>query len=373
MNQIKSCISLLIVIYYFSGCNQSSESKINKEQSSFKLIKSKINELELPKGEFSGMVSYTDKQGSNIVFAVKREYTKSVDIFNDGNYVEFAKANFQIINYSINDSIMIKKWVVIDSVDGGQWDANAEIIKNTLQVTDLDNDSVAEIWFAYKIGSRSDLNPITMNLIMFEGNNKYYIKGNTMLDMGNGVYYGGDNNINSDKSFKNCDLRFKSFALKLWDDNALENQNEESMPSRFADELIWNLVYPKDNKFDSEGHLIIKTEQGELKTYIGRKYTYNNKTKLAVVFFTFQYYNGVKEDGHASKSSIRIAYFDYNRSTGYKLSSVKDWLDMPQEGYGIEPPIEMKSYNNKPCFYVKYDQDQGYEYYYEVETLKKQN
>lgn len=65
-----------------------------------------------------------------------------------------------------------------------------------------------------------------MKIIMYEGNKKYAIRGESKVavgidDNGKKQYIGGEYKI--DENFKKSPKAFQEFAQKLWNDNLMEN------------------------------------------------------------------------------------------------------------------------------------------------------
>lgn len=149
----------------------------------------------------------------------------------------------------------------------------------------------------------------------------------------------------------------------------------KQIETKIDDKFIWTHSHPNESNFDSQGQLITSSGSEETRTYIGRKFFYSNETKLAVIFFTFSYQDGKKTDYHASTAEVQLAYFYFDHTNGWKLSSLKHWEEIPQPGYGTEPPLELKIFKSKPCLYLKYtDADGGgNEYYYDIENLNELN
>ena len=77
-------------------------------------------------------------------------------------------------------------------------------------------------------------NPCLLKIIMYEGTQKYAMRGETKQYNGksdNGVqlYYGGE--YKQDKAFSEGPKDFLKFAKKLWEDNCLERWGEEEQVS----------------------------------------------------------------------------------------------------------------------------------------------
>ena len=89
-----------------------------------------------------------------------------------------------------------------------------KILDNSLSVTDLDNDNIAEITFVYRLVCYSDVAGIPMKLMMLENGKKYALRGACALRYNNVIYDLENSGYKSDKSFKN--RNFLKFAQKEW-------------------------------------------------------------------------------------------------------------------------------------------------------------
>ncbi len=109
-----------------------------------------------------------------------------------------------------------KKWQVQDDITDCEFDVTCEHIPGSLAVTDLDSNNVAEASFIYKLSCRSDVSPDGKKLIMYEGTNKYAIRGNTIVIFKqSGEKYGGDKKV--DAGFSKAPPALLKFANSQWD------------------------------------------------------------------------------------------------------------------------------------------------------------
>ena len=154
----------------------------------------------------------------------------------------------------------------------------------------------------------------------------------------------------------------------------LMNFSVQSQVIKLNNQVIWNALYPPNQKFDNNGRLIKKKDgDTETKTSVGHIFYYkkNNLNKAAVVLFTNFWSSGEKESCHACVTVVGIATFTLSSMNKWaKTKFIEDWL-IPQEGYGIEPPLQLKNYKNVTCLYIKYDGPPVYQYYYNIESLKQ--
>ncbi len=164
-------------------------------------------------------------------------------------------------------------------------------------------------------------------------------------------------------------------------------ENEQKVIPEFDNDLIWNELYPGNNKFSNKGMLI--TNEDELRdsrTEIALKFKYEKDKSIrqAVILFTWDYENGEKNTGHVCVAKVDVAIFTLSPNNKWeKTKYTEDWV-LPQEGYGIAPPLELKTYKGITCLYEKFvgmygpmtseeDHSKIYEYYFDIESLKEVN
>jgi hypothetical protein len=107
-----------------------------------------------------------------------------------------------------------KEWEVKDRVDNCEVDATCEFLPNSFTITDNDGNNLGEVTFLYKLSCKGDVSPDEKKLIMYEGANKYAIRGTTTLQFAGGKE-GGDKKI--DASFTKAAKPLLDFANNQWD------------------------------------------------------------------------------------------------------------------------------------------------------------
>jgi hypothetical protein len=107
-----------------------------------------------------------------------------------------------------------KKWEVNDKVDACEVDATCEFLPNSFTITDNDNNNAGEVTFLYKLSCKGDVSPDEKKLIMYEGANKYAIRGTTTLQFAGGKE-GGNKKI--DAAFTKAAKPLLDFANSQWD------------------------------------------------------------------------------------------------------------------------------------------------------------
>jgi len=111
-------------------------------------------------------------------------------------------------------------WKIHDFEKECQLDIEIEFLKNTLSITDLDKNGITEIWLIYKKACRGDVSPSEMKIIMYEGTQKYALRGENKVKFSENEIYGGEYKF--DHAFKGAPNKFREFALKIWNNNVLQ-------------------------------------------------------------------------------------------------------------------------------------------------------
>ncbi|MBK8519744.1 MAG: hypothetical protein IPL54_02280 [Chitinophagaceae bacterium] len=93
-------------------------------------------------------------------------------------------------------------------------DATCEFFPKSFTITDNNANDVGEVCFLYKLSCKGDVSPDEKKLIMYEGVNKYAIRGSTILQFAAGKE-GGDKKI--DASFSKAARPLLDFANGQWD------------------------------------------------------------------------------------------------------------------------------------------------------------
>jgi len=123
-------------------------------------------------------------------------------------------------HFIITDDNSKQTWKIYDYIRDFPVDIEAAFVTNSTKITDLNEDGVTEIWLIYKTACRGDVSPSDMKLIMYEGSNKYAMRGQNKVQLSDNEYYGGDYTF--DRAFKQSPKVFKHFAKAMWEKNILQ-------------------------------------------------------------------------------------------------------------------------------------------------------
>lgn len=198
-------------------------------QSQLKVTNLEIKDLPLEikyEGKIKNAIQWTDELGLNIVILSETGIYRSEKFIHENEGMDAELFGY---HYLDADGMLIAVWKLYDFISDCPVDIEASFIKNTLQVTDLNEDKIAEVWLMYKTVCHGDVSPSDMKIIMYQGNQKYAMRGQNKVNAGtdeNGkeIYIGGEYKF--DKAFKTGPVEFKNFAIALWNKNIMQKWEE---------------------------------------------------------------------------------------------------------------------------------------------------
>jgi hypothetical protein len=205
---------------------ENTESNVSKNEA---LVVNKIDSTQFPKtikyeGFIKNAVRWKDKLGDNIVITTETGIYTSKKFKHEAE--DSSDAELFAYHYIISNNEVKQTWKVYDYISDCPVDIVASFVKNTFKVTDLDNNGIAEVWLMYKTVCHGDVSPSNMKIIMYEGNNKYAMRGENKVQVGSDEndkksFIGGE--FKMDENFKKAPKTFKDYAESLWNDNLMEN------------------------------------------------------------------------------------------------------------------------------------------------------
>jgi len=202
---------------------------------SFTVAHSQIKKLDvnnLPKdikyeGKIIDAVRYTDGLGDNIVLTTETGIYQSKKFKHES---DGSDAELFAYHYIIKNGAATPTWKVYDYISDCPVDIEASFVKDTFQVTDLDKDGTKEVWMMYKTVCHGDVSPCDMKVIMYEGTQKYALRGENKVAVGkndNGEYQYIGGEYKADPAFANGPAAFLAFAKALWAKNIMQKWGEE--------------------------------------------------------------------------------------------------------------------------------------------------
>ena len=165
------------------------------------------------KGNFLQALTWIDAKGENLLILARNgfyEYPYNKNCKGPEEKTCFGGELYAYLFIKTEKGYQ-KQWRVFDYLD--QWsggDFHINFINQSLSITDLDQDQVAEVSFAYDYACRYDVSPATMKIIAYEGDQKYALRGKTIYGQ-----MGQKNNYKADSALKEYPA-LKSFLVKKW-------------------------------------------------------------------------------------------------------------------------------------------------------------
>lgn len=134
---------------------------------------------------------------------------------NGENIVLFTQKELElyVYHYSVKDDQVKLLRKIYDFEEKCEFDLTLEFLEKSIGVTDLDKNNIGEITFAYQKSCRSDVSPLVLKLLILENGEKYILRGNTIVDLGD-QKIGGDKKM--DASFDQAPMVFLDHANKVW-------------------------------------------------------------------------------------------------------------------------------------------------------------
>ncbi|GAA4114592.1 hypothetical protein GCM10022393_14160 [Aquimarina addita] len=173
-------------------------------------------------GNPKNLISWNDIAGKHFVLTTETGIHQSPRFSHDVD--EGADAELFAYHYLKNNDSQKRLWKVYDFIEACPVEIEASFIKNTLHITDLDNNGTKEIWLMYRKVCHGDVSPLEMKIIMYEGSQKFAMRGHNKVQISDDTFYGGAYKF--DQRFSNGPTIFKEFAKKMWSEHLVHNWEE---------------------------------------------------------------------------------------------------------------------------------------------------
>lgn len=156
-------------------------------------------------GDVFRTMSWSDDKGDNIAVFSTKSTTKT-----KGERTLHGKSIFVDV-YTGKGGAFRKVRTIKEAAERCELDLMNEFLDTSVAVTDLDNNGVGELTFAYRTACRSDLSPAAFKVMVLEGGKKWALRGTTRVNPGPGPV-GGE----LVEDFKKAPPQFLEHATKVW-------------------------------------------------------------------------------------------------------------------------------------------------------------
>jgi hypothetical protein len=162
----------------------------------------------LYKGKIKDGKHWMDKRGENVVILTQTgiywsnvyDATRGAKIF-AYHFIKTGEDSFKEI------------WKISEVVEECAFEVKCDFFSNSLSITDLDNDGIAEVGFVLAKGCKAEAGPEEKKLVFYEGKTLFTIKGTTTIVNGT-EKLGGEKVV--EKRFEEAPEAFLEFANKQW-------------------------------------------------------------------------------------------------------------------------------------------------------------
>jgi len=167
------------------------------------------------KGDFEAGLAFHDRAGDNLIIFSTKQTKRS-----HGDWEARSRSLYATHLVAKGSGWRVERAVRDMEEDCGSpngGDLTAAFVPEALEVTDLDGDGTAEVTFAYRLGCRTDVRPLTMKLLVLEDGQKYILRGQArvVLTAHDDETYGtGDFEV--DPAFAKAPAVFLKHAKEAW-------------------------------------------------------------------------------------------------------------------------------------------------------------
>ncbi len=139
-------------------------------------------------------------------------------LYETGAYIEKGQSNssakLSAVLYQKTDSGFVTKWKMMDQISNCELDIVCAFYDDHLTITDLDSNGLAEITMVYALSCKGDVSPNEKKLLMYEGAQKYAIRGEELMLLQKDTIGGS---WKADTAFSNAPKAFLTYAVEHWD------------------------------------------------------------------------------------------------------------------------------------------------------------
>jgi hypothetical protein len=138
-------------------------------------------------------------------------------LYETGAYIEKgqtnASAKLSAVLFQKTDSGFVTKWKMMDQIKDCELDIVCSFYDDHLTITDLDSNGLAEITMLYALSCKGDVSPNEKKLIMYEGTQKYAIRGEELMLLQKDTIGGS---WKADTAFSKAPKAFLAHAVERW-------------------------------------------------------------------------------------------------------------------------------------------------------------
>jgi len=177
------------------------------------------------RGDFLNCTRWQDALGENYLILSQSKIQKSAKALEGRDDFHKASRDKEIYacHYIMTADTTRLLWTLVDFQRDCPLDMTVEFLTEKPLITDLDNNGTAETWMVYQLGCRGDVSPLTMKLIMHQGQNKYAIRGTRKIKVSTNPDKIAGGEMTKEPSFNTLTPAINAYATELWTRYNFEN------------------------------------------------------------------------------------------------------------------------------------------------------
>ena len=204
--------SVLVCVMFFDAAQASSDGKNSPESAATGCLPSEEIYYAYSKEFF-----FKDSTGDNVLLITKDPVlSKKTKSDPEGVRSQEIHAS-RYLHYGLKDGVIQRQlvWRINDGVHDcpSYTGLDVDFDQKGIRITDLDNNGQSEVWVTYRLACQGGIDPTPMKIIMYEGKQKYALRGNNKVCVSAEEYMGGDYKV--DAAFIQKPI-FKKYAEELW-------------------------------------------------------------------------------------------------------------------------------------------------------------
>ncbi|BDS15158.1 M949_RS01915 family surface polysaccharide biosynthesis protein [Aureispira anguillae] len=191
----------------------------NKVFPTVKMIKNELAQTPIAKdwkhySQTKNIIAWEDANGENYVLFASQNRQENKDLTFAG---KAAEKTLHACHYTIKNGQINQVWEMNDYEALCEFDLFANYIYNSVELTDLDQDGIAEICFMYSLGCISDVSSVGVKLMMYENGTKYALRGSSRISFELETTTRNQPMYTVDRAFEDAPEVFLKFAQKHWE------------------------------------------------------------------------------------------------------------------------------------------------------------
>ncbi len=156
------------------------------------------------RGTLQGKYAFTDKIGQHTLILTRNVVSSEVGMDN---------ISLKAVQYLLKGGAWKQEWSISDNLSCEGLDLEVDFIHQLTTISDIDKNGLAESTVAYQLSCAGDIEPRLTKVILRQGNEKYSVRGESLVKIEGAESSGG---TFSTDSILDSKLTFRQFLVSIW-------------------------------------------------------------------------------------------------------------------------------------------------------------